>query len=334
MQCDGHYMLIDGGNAKKSNLIYSFLKNRSIQYIDVMVATHADADHIGGLSGALNYATVGTAYCSVTEGDTKTFNNFKKYLSSQGKTITVPGPGDSFSLGSATVTVLGPINKDSNDNNNSIVLRIVYGNTSFLFTGDAQQEEESSIIASGRTLKSTVLKVAHHGSDSSTGYQFLREVIPEYAVISVGADNSYGHPTENVLSRLRDAGANVFRTDMQGDITCVSDGNAVYFSTSKNFDANTLADAGAGQKSSDTEILYFDSSFTPSPDASDRSNISSVQAPAAEAQTYILNTNTNRFHYPGCKSVNSMKEKNKQIFTGTRDGVIAMGYNPCGNCNP
>lgn len=109
VQCDGHYMLVDGGDSKKSSLIYSYLKSRSISYLDMMVATHADVDHIGGLSGALNYANVGVAYCPVTDHDTKTFRSFVKYLGNQGKTITVPKAGDRFMLGSATVTVIGDI---------------------------------------------------------------------------------------------------------------------------------------------------------------------------------------------------------------------------------
>ena len=322
IQCDGHYMLIDGGSNKQSSLIYSYLKQRSISYIDVMVASHADADHIGGLSGALNYARIGTAYCSVTQADTKTFKSFEKYLAAQGKSITVPAAGDTFDLGSAKVTVLGPVKASSNDNNSSLVLRIVYGNTSFLFTGDAETEEEESIINSGCQLESTVLKVAHHGSKSSSGYRFLREVSPQYAVISVGKDNSYGHPTEDVLSRLRDADVKIYRTDMQGHIICTSDGNTVSFEPQKNADADTLAGAGAGQKSNKTISAAVESSEQ------------AVQNTAPQEETYVLNTNTKKFHHPNCKSVNQMKDKNKEIFTGSRDDVIARGYVPCKNCNP
>ena len=139
IQCDNHYMLIDGGSSDRSSLIYSYLKKRGIQYLDYMVATHADADHIGGLAGALYYATVGTAYCPVTTSDTKTFRNFVKYLNSRGKSITVPSYGDTFSLGGSTVTVLGPAKAASEDNNSSIVLRIVYGETSFLLTLSSQE---------------------------------------------------------------------------------------------------------------------------------------------------------------------------------------------------
>ena len=184
IRCDGHNMLVDGGKADASALIYSYLKSNSIKNLDYMVATHPDADHIGGLAGALNYATVDTAYCPVTSYDTKTFASLTKYLAKQNKSLTVPSAGDTFELGSAEVTVVGPISVDADDtNNSSIVLRVVYGKTSFLLTGDAEHDEELEIINSGAEIDSTVLKVGHHGSSSSTSYYFLREVAPEYAVI-------------------------------------------------------------------------------------------------------------------------------------------------------
>lgn len=350
IQCDGHYMLIDGGDNKQSSLIYAYLKQRSINYLDYVIATHADADHVGGLSGALNYAAVGTAYCSVTTSDTKAFQNFTKYLNIQGKSITVPKAGDTFNLGSAKVTILGPLKSSSEANDNSIVLRIVYGNTSFIFTGDAEADEEADIVDSGYTLESTVLKVGHHGSKSSTGYRFLRAVSPKYAVISVGNGNSYGHPTEKVLSRLRDADVTTYRTDMQGHIVCVSDGKNVSFLPQKNADADTLAGAGAGQKSvidgtaSQADILI---PMQSEQDASiDRSILSTdkaldveesaavIQQKTSQEENYVLNKNTHKFHYPNCKSVNQMKDKNKEIVTGTRESIISRGYEPCKNCNP
>ena len=337
VQCDGHYMLVDGGDSKQSSRIYSILKNRSISYLDVMVATHPDADHIGGLSGALNCATVGVAYSPVTEHDSKTFQSFVKYLNKQGVSITVPKAGNTFKIGSATATVLGPRSLSSESNNNSIVLRIVYGNTSFLLTGDAETDEENSIMNSGQTVKSTVLKVAHHGSNSSSGYRFIREVDPQYAVISVGSDNQYGHPTENVLSRLRDADVKTYRTDMQGDITCTSDGKTVSFSVKKNADVDTLAGAGLGQKSEVQSIEPYTGvgteNVTRSTGITDDSQTGITETNQTET-SYVLNINTHKFHYPSCKSVSKMKDKNKAYYTGSRDDVISQGYVPCKNCNP
>lgn len=227
--CDGKSMLIDGGNSDDSSRIYSFLKQMDIQKLDYVVCTHAHEDHCGGLSGALNFAAADTILAPVTEYDSKAFNSFKKYAAQQNLTITVPQAGDSFQLGSADVKILGPIHASDDPNNTSIVLRIQYGETSFLFTGDAEREEEQDILNSGSELSSTVLKVAHHGSETSTTYPFLREVMPEYAVISVGKNNSYGHPSDDTLSRLRDAGTKICRTDLEGDIVCTSDGKSVTF---------------------------------------------------------------------------------------------------------
>lgn len=323
LQCGGQTMMIDGGKAKASSYIYSWLKKNQISYLDVMVATHTDADHIGGLPGALNYAKVGTAYCPVTSGTTKTFQSFVRYLKKQGKSITVPEAGDEFSLGGAQVRILGPTDPQAEGNNSSIVLKVTFGDTSFLFTGDAEREEEQELLESGYDLESTVLKVGHHGSDTSTSYLFLRTVNPQYAVISVGADNTYGHPTEAVLSRLRDADVKTCRTDLQGTITAVSDGKKVTFQTERNADINTLGNAGSGQKDETGQ--------------KNKAVSSAGKAAASDSsakKTYVLNTNTHKFHDPDCSSVSQMKEKNKRIITESRDQIIADGYDPCGRCHP
>lgn len=324
--CDGQAMLIDGGNAADSNLIYAYLKKLSFDHLNYIVCTHAHEDHVGGLAGALNYATVDVAFCPVTSYDSKAFGNFVTYLGKQGVSITVPSAGDTFSLGSASVSVLGPIDSSTNTNNTSIVLRVVYGDTSFLFTGDAERDEEQDIINAGYTLDSTVLKVGHHGSDTSTSYVFLREIMPQYAVISVGTGNSYGHPTEDVLSRLRDADVEVYRTDMQGDVICTSDGKTVSFSVDRNADADTLASVGPNSTQGSNQGGGDETTRKPESPANSE--------PAPSGTDYVLNTNTHKFHYPSCSSVKQMSESNKSFYTGTRDEVIAMGYDPCGRCHP
>lgn len=231
--CDGETMLIDGGNKSDSSLMYSYLKQQGITHLDKVVATHAHADHIGGIPGALHYASADGVLCPVTEYDSEAFRDFAKTVRSQGLTLTAPKAGDSFPLGSATVTVLHCDPRNEEPNNTGIVLRVTHGDVSFLFTGDAEREVEDKILDSGMEVQSTVLKVGHHGSNTSTGYHFLYEVQPKYGVISVGRDNSYGHPHDDVMSRLRDADVEVYRTDRDGDIICVSDGKTVTFTTEK-----------------------------------------------------------------------------------------------------
>lgn len=231
--CDGHYMLIDGGNAEDSDLIYAYLKQLGVEHLDYLVATHLHEDHIGGLSAAPYAATIGTALAPETNGTTKVFKNLVKALETRDMSLTVPAAGDTFSLGSAQVTVLGPLKKYEDTNNTSLVLSVAYGETTFLFTGDMEYDAEINLVEAGGNLSADVLKVGHHGSSSSTCYRFLREVMPTYAVISVGKNNEYGHPTEPVLSRLSDAGVTVYRTDECGTVIVRSDGTNLTFETEK-----------------------------------------------------------------------------------------------------
>jgi len=319
VRCDGHSMLIDGGNVADSQRLYSFLRDRGVTHLDYLVCTHPHEDHVGGLAGALNYARVERAFCSMTAYDSAAFNNFVRYLERQGKEIEVPRVGECHRLGSSFVQVLGPVKTSDNVNNMSIVLRFVYGNISFLFTGDAERDEEADILDAGYRLRSTVLKVGHHGSADSTTYPFLREVAPQFAVISVGSGNPYGHPTENTLSRLRDADVMVYRTDMQGDVLCTSDGKSVKFSVSRNSGADTLGNAGSKQGT----VINGSGQHEPEESAN-----------ATDSATYVLNTNTMRFHLPTCSSVEQMSARNKLDFSGSRDEVLEMGYVPCSCCHP
>lgn len=304
--CDEHSMLIDGGNADDSNLVYSVLQRETDGHLDYVVGTHAHEDHIGGLSGAFEADTADVTFCPVTEYDSKAFRNFKTRADERGGGITIPAVGDTFTLGEASVTVVAVNSVPEDTNNTSIVIRIVYGDTSFLFTGDAEQETEEKILETGQDIESTVLKVGHHGSSTSTSQAFLDAVSPTYAVISCGKDNSYGHPHSETLAKLSSAGVEVLRTDELGDIYCTSDGTEVTFSY------------GEYHKDSDTSAA----------------EIEEPQQPDTISETYILNTNSHKFHRPDCSSASQISDANREEYTGTREELIEQGYTPCGYCKP
>ena len=303
ISCDGHHMLVDGGNRDDSSRIYSVLQKAGIDHLDLVVGSHAHEDHIGGISAAFQAADVDLVLSSVTEYDSKVFKTFKSKAEEQGSGLTVPSVGSTYELGSAIVKILG-LNGGEDTNDTSIILKVTYGETSFLFTGDAEYDGEHAVLDSGADLSATVLKVGHHGSDTSTCYPFLRAVMPQYAVISVGAGNSYGHPNDDTLSKLRDAGVEVFRTDLQGDIFCTSDGKTVSFETQKQVSEEqvnpTMAD-GSGQESQDT------------------------------SGTYIGNVNSMKFHRTSCSSL--PKESNR-IYFDSRSAAVNAGYVPCQRCTP
>ena len=248
LQCGDDTMMIDGGNVADSSLIVAYLKKLNIDNIDYMVCTSAEAD-------------------------SKAYQNFKRKAADQNTEIMHPENYESFPFGSARVEILACPDNADNLNNTSIILKVTHKNKSFLFTGDAEREEEQTLLDRG-LLKSDVLKVGHHGSDTSTSYPFLREVMPEYAVISVGKDNLYGHPTEAVLIRLRDADVQVYRTDLQGDIIMISDGDNITVTTVKNEDIQT----------NETAVEY-------------------------EEGNYIGNKNSKKFHRPDCHTLPAEKNR-------------------------
>ena len=298
VECDGQYMLYDGGNVDDGSLVVSYLQSQGVEQLEYVFCSHAHEDHVGGLAAALAYFPAYHVYSPVTEASTKCFKDFVKYTQQQGLQVEVPAVGTTWPLGGATVTMVGPVAQYSDTNDPSIVLRIEYGSTSFLLTGDMEKTAETDLVNSGVNLRADVLQVGHHGSSTSTGYLFLNSVLPEMAVISCGVNNKYGHPHEETLSILRDAGVDVYRTDLQGTITIGSDG--------QNYTVGT-------------EHFAEDAQLNPTDPA----------ASSTAQQAYIGNVNSKKFHLPSCSNLPA--EKNQILFS-SYDEAVEAGYTPCSSC--
>lgn len=229
---DGVDVLVDGGADGGVLRELSTELGPFDRTLDLVVGTHPDQDHIGGLIPVLTRYSVGTLLVTEHAGDTLTASSYQEALLAEGAAVHYARTGQIFALGEhATLTVFSPARDPSmlESNTASIIAKITYGETSFFLTGDAPLSIEDHLVATyGTQLQSSVLKLGHHGSRTSTGEHFLQTVSPEYAVVSAGVDNRYGHPHEEVVELVTTAGIPLLSTAEHGSITFVSDGNRVW----------------------------------------------------------------------------------------------------------
>lgn len=230
IECNGHFALVDAGKADTADRVLNYLASRGVEKLDLVVGTHPHADHIGAIPDVLAHYQADTVWFSHIAYTNYTVTNFLNSVKRQGKSVIRPANGTVFDLGGATITVLGPIRDNHEDVNDiSLVLMVQYGDVRFLLTGDMESIAEQELVESGADLKADVLKVGHHGSYSSTSYIFLREVMPTYAVISLALGNEYGHPHDEPMSRLRDAGVTIYQTGKMYNISATTDGTDITF---------------------------------------------------------------------------------------------------------
>ncbi|MGX2959504.1 S-layer homology domain-containing protein [Peribacillus sp. JNUCC 23] len=230
---NGKTILIDGGKRSAGDKVVAYLKKAGVTSIDVLVATHPDADHIGGLISVLESIPVKKVLDSGKTHTTDTYYEYLSLIDTKNISYEVPTTGQNLAIDSSVkVQVLNSGDQNASDNNdNSIVLKLTYGGISFLLTGDAGIDIENKMI-SKFDLKSTILKAGHHGAKTSTSQAFVNAVKPEVTILSYGKDNSYGHPVSEVVSRLKAAGSKLYSTAESGDIAVKTDGKGyTVFST-------------------------------------------------------------------------------------------------------
>jgi competence protein ComEC len=312
-------MLIDTGTNASASSLVAYLKGQNISKLDYLVLTHPHEDHVGGADAVINTFDIGKIYMPKVTSNTKTFKNVVNAMNSKGLKATAPNPGDTFKLGDAVCTILGPININTKDlNTYSIVIRLVYGNNKFLFTGDAQSSNEEDMINKGFELSADVLKVGHHGSETSTSDAFLNAVNPKYAVISCGQGNDYGHPHKSTMEKLQAKGINVYRTDECGTIVCTSDGNNISFNVKEgDYKYGSESGSSSSSKASSTSAVSQKAAST-----------GTSQSTQSQSVTVYVTNSGQKYHTTNCSSLSKSK------IAITLEEAKKEGYTPCSKCNP
>ncbi|WP_027640965.1 ComEC/Rec2 family competence protein [Enterocloster clostridioformis] len=322
-ESDGHYMLIDAGENDQAGTVISYLKAEGVTKLDYVIGTHPHSDHIGGLDKVIDTFPVDKVFLPPVEHTTKTFEDVLDSIASRGLKITKPKPGDSYDLGNASFTILSPVKDYGKDLNNwSVGIRLTYGDNSFVMCGDAENQAEEDILNSGAVLKADVLKAGHHGSSTSTSNAFLKKVSPSWVVIQCGKGNSYGHPHKETMEKLKKAGCQILRTDEEGTITAFSDGKTITWSTGN----GTVRDnSNANSAVNNTADI---------PDTDNGAAAENESGNSSTLSSYVINTNTGKFHRPDCASATQMKSENRKDVTASRDELVQEGYEPCKQCKP
>lgn len=237
ISCNGVNVLIDAGENNRGDDVLLKLIELNISKLDYVIGTHAHSDHIGGLDTVINSVKTDKIVLSDLPDsmvpNTKTYTDLLNAIVENNVELIPFEPNMSFDIGGGKLTLISP-NKDYKDHNDlSIISRFTFSDTSFLFTGDAEEKVEEDLLDLGIDVSADVLKVGHHGSETSSSQRFISAVKPKYAVIEVGTNNQYGHPSSETLERFDLINAKIYRTDLNGDITAVSDGKNITFSVEK-----------------------------------------------------------------------------------------------------
>ena len=298
-------ILIDAGDNHYGDTVVSYLKKNNITDIDYAILTHPDADHSGGYDDVIYNFPIGAIFMPDIESDKETFKDVKKAIEEKQIEKNIVRASDILfnEQNGLKAVFVAPVEKINDTNEMSLVLHLTYKNTTFLFTGDASQKSESAMLNSNYNLNSDMLKVGHHGSSSSSTREFIKAVSPKYAIISCGLNNRYNHPTTKTLNTLQAFGIETHRTDLEGTIIAISDGQ------------NITLDKNA----------HIVQPNAPPPTVAEESQNNSTNSD--KAGIYVTRTGK-AYHKGNCSSLSKSK------IPKTLSEAKQQGYKPCGNCHP
>lgn len=310
---DSHAMLIDCGKSDKGTWIQNYLKKQGIEKLDYLILTHPDSDHIGGAPVIITKFEIENVFMSNFTKNTSTYEKVLQSLTYKNLSWNTPDVGSKYNLGDAEFTILSPNISYEDANNSSIEILLTNGTNTFLFTGDAEEQKEKDTLKENELTHIDVYKAGHHGSKTSSSEKLLSTITPTYTVISCGEENDYGHPHSEVLNRLRQYDSQVFRTDEQGTVVAVSDGENITWNCAPSETWQSGEAKGKTETATATQTTFI------TEDA---------------AATYICNINSMKIHLSNCESVAKISEKNKWYTNDSKESLLKQGYVPCKICNP
>lgn len=330
VQSGGENLLYDGGNRSHADEVVQYLKNQEVETIDYMISSHYDEDHLGGLVKCLDNFEVDHVLGSDYVHTSDLFNTFMNTATANAITVEYPAVGDTYEFGTGSFTVMAPSGISKNSNDNSVVIRLVNGDNSFMFMGDAEETSEQDMISTGMNLDCDVLCLGHHGSASSTSWDLLEASTPSWAVVSCGKGNSYGHPTAETMGKLSDMDIPVFRTDDQGTVIAVSDRSTISWNQEpcndySSGDESTGSSSGSSDASTGSGVRY--SGWSDSSQISDNSTETADTTDTQGAMVWISATGSKYHSIPNCGNMNPDNARQE-----SESQALSEGYEACKKC--
>jgi len=328
----GQNVLIDAGDTDCRNVLIKYLKDNNVSEIDMAIATHPHSDHIGSMQAVLENFKVNNIIRPDYDYDSVLYTNFLYSIEENKVNEILSKPGYTFDEGGAHFEILGPLKEYDECNNMSVVVMMTYGAQKFLFTGDMQEAAEKDLLAAGYNLHADVLKVGHHGSETSSSVDFLKAVAPSVAVIEVGKDNDYNLPKDKIVTRLAQSGATVYRTDKSGDIVVCSDGKDYTITTDDSASdmLNGALYGNSSQQSSSSQITTQKSDEQQDNENKKSSSANKALTSAKKTEgAYVGNSSSKIYHSADCSALPT--EKNRVYFS-TQQEAEKAGYSPHSAC--